>query len=76
MECQQPVQIIFIRPEIIDIDVTELLQILDVVLQHSTDWVFLASKSFSNVEPWSSHDKWWPILGKGFDKLQVVRKQP
>lgn len=75
-ELQQHLQIICIRPEIIDIEVTELLQILAIVLQRSTDWVCHASKSFSNEEPWSSCDKWWRIWGKGFDKLQVVWKQP
>lgn len=64
------------RPEIIDIDVTELLQILDIILHHPIDWTGHASKSFSNGEPWNSHDEWWQILGKGLDKLQVMYKWP
>lgn len=33
------------------------------------------TESFSNEEPWDSHNKWWHILGEGFEKLQVLWKQ-
>lgn len=63
------------QARIIDTDVTELLEILAAVLQRSADWICRTSKSFSDEEPWKSHDKWW-FLGKGFGKLQVLQKWP